>query len=177
MVCHTLTRNLFYPIPRTRRLMYRWRNTIKATSEHAPEFSVTQHTSYLVEEPIYLVWILSNCIVLIVEISILHLVVNMRLLMVSLFSLISFPHTPLFRLTPVRACAWNSYIPISLLSIARLANSTANIQAHSSERPSPPYSSRHTPNSSLYPSTPLSRKILNVHPLLDRSPHPPRQRQ
>ena len=63
--------------------MYRWRNTIKVISELAPESSVTLHTSYLVEEPIYLVWILSNCIVLIVEISILHLVVNMLLLMVS----------------------------------------------------------------------------------------------
>jgi hypothetical protein len=58
--------------------------------EHAPESSVTQHTSYLVEEPIYLVWILLNCIVLIVEIFILRLVVNMLLSMVSLFSSIYF---------------------------------------------------------------------------------------
>jgi hypothetical protein len=68
-------------------LTSRWRNTIKVISELAPEYSVTQLTSYLVEEPIYLVWILLNCIVLIVEISILHLVVNMLLLMVSPWSL------------------------------------------------------------------------------------------
>jgi hypothetical protein len=73
-----------------RRLTRRWRNTIKAISELAPESSATQHTSYLVEEPIYLVWILSNCIVLIVEIFILHLVVNMLLLMVSPWSTLSF---------------------------------------------------------------------------------------
>jgi hypothetical protein len=75
---------------RRRMLTCRWRNTTKATSEHAPESSVTQHTSYLVEEPIYLVWILLNYIVLIVEIFILRLVVNMLLLMVSPSSLFSF---------------------------------------------------------------------------------------
>ena len=64
-------------------LTCRWRNTTKVISELAPESSATQHTSYLVEEPIYLVWILLNCIVLIVEIYILRLVVNMLLLMVS----------------------------------------------------------------------------------------------
>jgi hypothetical protein len=75
---------------RRRRLTCRWRNTTKAISELVPEFSVTQHTSYLVEEPIYLVWILLNCIVLIVEIFILRLVVNMLLLMVSPWSTLSF---------------------------------------------------------------------------------------
>jgi hypothetical protein len=48
-------------------------------------------TSYLAGGLIYPDWILLNCIVLIVEISILLLVVNMLLLMVSPFNLILHP--------------------------------------------------------------------------------------
>ena len=64
-------------------LMDRSRNTTRVISVHAPVYSVIRPMSSHVEEPIYPDWILSNCIVLIVEISILLLVVNMLLLMVS----------------------------------------------------------------------------------------------
>jgi len=67
--------------------MGRLRNTTRAISVHVPESSVIRPMSFLVEEPIYRDWILLNCIVLIVEISILLLVVNMLLLMVSFHGL------------------------------------------------------------------------------------------
>jgi hypothetical protein len=113
---------------RRRTLTCRWRNTTKVTSEHAPEYSVTQHTSYRVEEPIYLVWILLNCIVLIVEIFILRLVVNMLLSMVSLFSSISFAcdfplppcYRPRFRLSNAR-CHWDVPLVTMLFHLSRFA--------------------------------------------------------
>lgn len=61
----------------------RSRNTTRVISVHVPEYSAIRPMSFLVEEPIYLDWILLNCIVQIVGISILHLVVNTLLLMVS----------------------------------------------------------------------------------------------
>lgn len=64
-------------------LMGRSRNTTRVISVHVPESSVIRPMSSHVEEPIYRDWILLNSIVLIVEISILLLVVNMLLLMVS----------------------------------------------------------------------------------------------
>ena len=154
-----------------RRLTCRWRNTIKATSELVPEYSVTLHMSCLVEEPIYLVWILSNCIVLIVEIFTLHQVVNMLLSMVSSFPplpIVSIHHTSSY-LTPPS----NVVCRISTSPCTRLIppNPTTNVQAPFSVQPLRPYSSRHTPNFYLSHSTQPVKRTLNAHPLLDLSLH------
>jgi hypothetical protein len=148
--------------------MGRLKNTTRVISEHAHEFSVIRPMSCLVEGLIYPDWTLLNCIVLIVVISILHLVVNTLLLMVSCFL------PPAGRLgLPV---AWRVGLPLLQPHgwAYRLPIGPADKQGHSSAQPSHHSSSRHIPNSFLSPSIPPRPKTANDLPhLVPSPPHPP----